>query len=173
MGLHDHRQRIARLVGGPPPLVPEEISYLENALGDPHRVRFFAELADRQEWLSWAAQRPQFQAMFRADAPYDTCTVVLSNWFVERFVMEESRTAEALAVLHDGGGLPAPVLCTALGQQPGIQQADVTVTGPARSLLLALTRRLPLTDHEATNISVDGDTGLAQHWIDSTAHVAD
>jgi len=56
--------------------------------------------------------------------------------------------------------------------QPGTQQADVTVTGPARSLLLTLTRRLPLTDRETTGISVDGDTGLAQHWIDNTAHVS-
>ena len=56
--------------------------------------------------------------------------------------------------------------------QPGTQQADVTVTGPARSQLLTLTRRLPLTDREATNISVEGDTDLAQHWIDSTAHVS-
>ena len=57
--------------------------------------------------------------------------------------------------------------------RPGTQQADVTVTGPAGSLLLTLTRRLPLTDREATNINVDGDTDLAQHWIDNTAHVAD
>jgi predicted lipid carrier protein YhbT len=57
--------------------------------------------------------------------------------------------------------------------QPGTQEADVTVTGPAQSLLLILTRRLPLTDREATNISVDGDTDLAQHWLDNTAHVAD
>ena len=57
--------------------------------------------------------------------------------------------------------------------QPGTQQADVTVTGPAGSLLLILTRRLPLTDRETSNISVDGDTDLAQHWIDSTAHVSD
>jgi hypothetical protein len=56
--------------------------------------------------------------------------------------------------------------------QPGTQQADVTVTGPARSLLLTLTRRLPLTDREATSISVDGDTDLAQHWLDNTAHVS-
>src|SRR5262245_49973248 len=41
--------------------------------------------------------------------------------------------------------------------RPGTQQADVTVTGPARSLLLTLTRRLPLSDGEATDISVDGD----------------
>ena len=56
--------------------------------------------------------------------------------------------------------------------QPGTQQADVTVTGPARSLLLTLTRRLPLTDRKATYISVDGDADLAQHWLDSTAHVS-
>lgn len=57
--------------------------------------------------------------------------------------------------------------------RPGTQQADVTVTGPARSLLLTLTRRFPLADREATNISVDGDTDLAQLWLDNTAHIAD
>lgn len=51
------------------------------------------------------------------------------------------------------------------------QRADVTVSGPARSLLLALTRRLPLADR-AAHISVEGDSGLAQHWLDNTAHVS-
>ncbi|WP_369639575.1 SCP2 sterol-binding domain-containing protein [Nocardia sp. JMUB6875] len=55
--------------------------------------------------------------------------------------------------------------------QLGTRPADVTVSGPARSLLLILTRRLPLTDGEATEISVAGDIGLAQHWLDNTAHV--
>ncbi|MEV6611673.1 maleylpyruvate isomerase family mycothiol-dependent enzyme [Kutzneria sp. NPDC051319] len=54
-------------------------------------------------------------------------------------------------------------------RRPGTQQADVTITGPARSLLLTLTRRLPLTDRE---ISVAGDTDLAQHWLDNTAHAS-
>jgi uncharacterized protein (TIGR03083 family) len=56
--------------------------------------------------------------------------------------------------------------------QPGTRPADVTVTGPARSLLLTLTRRLALADGQATGISVDGDTDLAQHWLDNTAHVS-
>jgi uncharacterized protein (TIGR03083 family) len=56
--------------------------------------------------------------------------------------------------------------------QPGTRQADVTVTGPAGSLLLTLTRRLPLTGREATGISVDGDADLAQHWVDNTAHAS-
>jgi uncharacterized protein (TIGR03083 family) len=50
--------------------------------------------------------------------------------------------------------------------------ADVTVTGSARSLLLIVTRRLSLGDRDATTITVDGDAGLAQHWIDNTAHVS-
>jgi len=57
--------------------------------------------------------------------------------------------------------------------QPGTLQADVTVAGPARSLLLTLTRRLPLTDREANNIKIDGDADLAQHWLDNTAHASD
>ncbi|MFE0024028.1 maleylpyruvate isomerase family mycothiol-dependent enzyme [Amycolatopsis sp. NPDC059021] len=56
--------------------------------------------------------------------------------------------------------------------QPGTRQADVMVAGPARSLLLVLTRRLPLTGREITDISVEGDAGLARHWLDNTAHVS-
>ncbi|GGN85112.1 hypothetical protein GCM10010112_65140 [Actinoplanes lobatus] len=55
--------------------------------------------------------------------------------------------------------------------QPTTRTADVTVTGPAATLLLIMTRRLPLTGNDATGI--DGDIGLAQHWLDNTAHVAD
>jgi uncharacterized protein (TIGR03083 family) len=55
--------------------------------------------------------------------------------------------------------------------RPGREAADVTVTGPAQSLLLVLTRRLGLAD--ATELSIDGDAELLRHWIDNTAHVAD
>ncbi|GLZ38095.1 maleylpyruvate isomerase family mycothiol-dependent enzyme [Actinokineospora sp. NBRC 105648] len=60
--------------------------------------------------------------------------------------------------------------------QPATQPADVTVTGPAQSLLLTLTRRRPLTAGDATDITditVQGDTDLAQHWLDNTAHASD
>lgn len=57
--------------------------------------------------------------------------------------------------------------------KPGTHRADVTVSGPAGSLLLILTRRLPLVDRDATTIRVDGDADLAQHWIDNTAHASD
>jgi hypothetical protein len=86
------------------------------------------------------------------------------------------RTLQWLATdtAHDAGAWFVERRPDGATWQPGTRQADVTVTGPARSLLLTLTRRLPLTDREATStsISVDGDTSLAQHWLDNTAHVS-
>jgi hypothetical protein len=56
--------------------------------------------------------------------------------------------------------------------QAASRHASVTVTGPASSLLLTLTRRLPLTGRDTTDINVEGDAGLAQRWWDNTAHVS-
>lgn len=56
--------------------------------------------------------------------------------------------------------------------QPVARQADVTVSGPAASLLLTLTRRLPLDGGGSTGITIEGDIGLAQHWLDNTGHVS-
>jgi uncharacterized protein (TIGR03083 family) len=56
--------------------------------------------------------------------------------------------------------------------QPATREADVTVTGPAGSLLMVLTRRRPLPDGEATDLGVEGDLGLVRHWLDNTAHVS-
>src|SRR3954463_7103291 len=55
---------------------------------------------------------------------------------------------------------------------PGTGPADVTLTGPARSLLLTLTRRLPLADGDANDIRVEGDADVARHWLDNTAQVS-
>jgi uncharacterized protein (TIGR03083 family) len=100
------------------------------------------------------------------------------------WAMQRSESADAIRgsgqtlqwvatdVADDGGAWFVAQQPDGATWQPGEQPADVTVTGPAQSLLLVLTRRLPLTDRETTGITVDGDTGLAQHWIDNTAHVA-
>ena len=51
--------------------------------------------------------------------------------------------------------------------------ADVTIHGPARSLLLILTRRLPPTDGQAHDVTIEGDVDLVRHWVQRSAHVAD
>ncbi|GAB3399005.1 maleylpyruvate isomerase mycothiol-dependent enzyme family protein [Flindersiella endophytica] len=99
---------------------------------------------------TWEMQRPESAHAIRGTGQtlQLTATDHASAWFIER---RPSGATWRLAT----------------------QPADVTVTGPAQSLLLALTRRLPLTDREATGITLDGDTELARHWLDNTAHVSD
>jgi len=128
-----------------------------------------------------AADRP-------ADIDADIAVALISNHFAmltsPTWAMQRPESAQALRgtgqtlqwlatdTADDAGAWFVERRPDGASWKPGTQQADVTVTGPARSLLLILTRRLPLTDAEATSISVDGPTDLAQHWLDSTAHVS-
>ena len=103
---------------------------------------------------TWAAQRPvSANALRGADetlhwrATDEPELGEAGEWFIERG--------------HDGARWQA---------RSG--EADVSVTGPAKSLLLILTRRRQLTD-EIDHVSVDGDLDLARHWIEHSAHVAD
>lgn len=52
-----------------------------------------------------------------------------------------------------------------------IHRADgaVTVQGPAATLLLVLTRRLPVP----AGLEASGDLDLLSHWVENTAHRAD
>lgn len=55
-------------------------------------------------------------------------------------------------------------------QRPGV--ADVTVRGPATSLLLMLTRRRSISAGLEDGLNVSGDLDLLTHWVDHTAHQA-
>ncbi|MFI5613745.1 maleylpyruvate isomerase family mycothiol-dependent enzyme [Amycolatopsis sp. NPDC051903] len=125
-----------------------------------------------------AANRP-------ADVDADLAAALISNHFtmLTSPTWEVRRPESAHAIRGTGQTLQWLATDTADGTrawfierrpdgatwQPGTQPADVTVTGPARSLLLTLTRRLPLTDHA---VRIDGDAALARHWLDNTAHVS-
>ncbi|RLK59452.1 maleylpyruvate isomerase family mycothiol-dependent enzyme [Actinokineospora cianjurensis] len=93
---------------------------------------------------TWALQRPESARAIQGTGQtlHWLATDTTDAWFVER--------------RPDGATW-----------QPGTQQADVTVSGPAQSLLLTLTRRLPLA-----NTTTDGDITLARHWLDNTAHAS-
>ncbi len=50
--------------------------------------------------------------------------------------------------------------------------ADATISGPARSLLLILTRRVSPTYGQGGAVTIDGNVDLVRHWIRHTAHDA-
>lgn len=97
-----HRRRIAGLVSNGPPTIPEEVSYLEQALGDPERVRYFTERARGSEWLLWAANRPEFGRLFDPAVSSDedrAVTQALTVWVIDHYVMDEKESPTALRLL--------------------------------------------------------------------------
>ena len=54
----------------------------------------------------------------------------------------------------------------------GHADADVTVSGPATSLLLVLTRRRPVSVGLDDSLHISGDLDLLTHWVDHTAQQA-
>lgn len=104
---------------------------------------------------TWAAQRSDSAEALRGNgetlhwhATDETSLAASGDWFIER--------------QPDGAKW-----------QHRNDTADVTVSGPARSLLLILTRRLPPTDGQADSVTIDGNVDLVRHWVQHTAHVAD
>lgn len=104
---------------------------------------------------TWAAQRPDSATAMRGAgetlhwrATDEPGLGTAGEWFIER--------------RPDGASW-----------QHGHGKADVTVHGPAKTLLLVMTRRLPLTGEDTDSVTIDGDVDLARHWLRHTAHVAD
>ncbi|GIG70899.1 maleylpyruvate isomerase family mycothiol-dependent enzyme [Phytomonospora endophytica] len=95
---------------------------------------------------TWEMQRPESAQAIRGTGQtlLWTATDTDAGWFVER---------------HPEGA----------AWRPGTGDADATVSGPAGSLLLSLTRRIPLASN---GIEVFGDAGVVEHWIGNTAHDA-
>ncbi len=99
----------------------------------------------------WAAQRPESAAALRGSG--QTLQLLADDepgsegWFVER-------SAGGATWEHRHG------------------PADVTAEGPAATLLLVLTRRLPLPAAVDDGLRVTGDPDLFTHWIANTAHQA-
>lgn len=100
---------------------------------------------------TWAAQRPESAHALRGAGETlhwhatDVTTPGENDWFIERSPVGARR-------------------------RPRSGDANVSVSGPARSLLLILTRRRGLTDE--TQVSIDGDVNLVRQWIEHTAHVS-
>jgi uncharacterized protein (TIGR03083 family) len=167
----------------------------DDALDAPVFNPAFDERSGTRFWMSSMLNEAVvhgFDAANTADRPVDIEAHIAAELITNHLAMltaptwEMQRSESAHAIRGTGETLQWLATDTADGAgawfverrpdgatwQPGNQPADVTVTGPAGSLFLTLTRRLPLTDRKATGITVAGDTDLAQHWIDNTPHVS-
>ena len=102
----------------------------------------------------WAAQRPDSAEALRGSgqtlhlhASDEPSLGEAGEWFIER--------GAGAATWRHGHG-----------------DADVTVRGPATSLLLVLTRRRSISAGLDDSLQASGDLDLLNHWVESTAHQA-
>jgi hypothetical protein len=124
MGLLQHSQVVMQLMAEAPSLIPHDMSYIESVVADPNTVRVFTDHATSKEWLLWVANRPEFQVLFDAHAPSTEVSSTLGTWFTRHYIMVESLSGVASAVLQRGGGRVSPALWYAIGQQLHIRSGS-------------------------------------------------
>ncbi len=116
LNLLAHRQEAKRLLGGQPPLPPEDESYLEAAVEDDTQLKFFCEFAQDLAWLPWIARQPRFNALFDPAAEIGDGTRPLAWWFAETALRDEASSNAALRVVEEQGGRLSPVLWDTLSR---------------------------------------------------------
>lgn len=107
MGQVEHRARVADLVSGEPPTIPEEVSYLEAALQHKVRVTYFAENAtfgdsdlDRaHRWFEWIEGRSSFECLLSVEAAGELTAQVLMSWIADQYILNENFSGIALRAL--------------------------------------------------------------------------
>lgn len=107
MGQIEHRARIADLVSGEPPTIPEEVSYLDAALTHPNRARYFAEKArfvdiDRgYRWFAWVEGQPAFARLFSPDTATEPASGILMSWIADQYIVSEGNSPRVLRAFRD------------------------------------------------------------------------
>ncbi|MBB5788806.1 SIR2 family protein [Jiangella mangrovi] len=107
MGQTQHRARIADLVATEPPTIPEEVSYLDEVLEHPERIRYFTEKAHGATWFRWVAERPAFRALFDRERAGNESARTLMAWVADRYMLDESTSPLALLAMRDQPWPPA------------------------------------------------------------------
>lgn len=106
MGLLAHRQRVRDLVSTASTPTPDELSYLQDSIRRPDRVKFFCEFARDGFWLDWVQNEEPFTRLFDPTAPADDISWLLARWFALNFAFaEEGLSDKAWAAVAAGGGL--------------------------------------------------------------------
>jgi len=107
-GAMDHEKRVATIVGGVPPLSPEDDDYLTAVLRDPARLRFFVRHARAVEWLRWAEDKKALMPVVDHRANLDECQRLLASWVADAFACE--RTEDCLGLIQRNGQQMNPLL---------------------------------------------------------------
>ncbi len=101
MGALGDEREIREIVKSNPPLEKETADYIEDALKDLVKLRFFTRHARTLEWLRWAESKQAFRKLFQTNERVDDFSEEIGDWFAQHFVCEYPD--EALGVVQRQG----------------------------------------------------------------------
>lgn len=112
------QSRMFELVGRAPPVDPELVDEILQALRDVHTCRFFANVARHAGWPKWLESRDQLGELFQP-AALDERQRLLAFWLAEHYALEHPDAC--LELIADHGLRLNPLLWLAIGGEVGGQ----------------------------------------------------
>lgn len=115
MGALDDEQEIREIVESNPVFEKETADYMENALKDQVKLRFFTRHARAPEWLRWAESKQVFCRLVQKNEYVDELSQEIGSWFAQNFICEYPD--EALALVQRQGQRLSPFLQNAIAHR--------------------------------------------------------
>lgn len=136
----DWRLRMLELVGRSPPVDPELVGEIEQALREMPTCRFFTEVARDVMWPKWLDGRDQLEALFR-QGELDERNQLLAFWLAKHYSVEHF--GECFELIAGHGLQLNPVLWYAIGRELGLEKDKPLEETTLRRWILLLLASTP------------------------------
>ncbi|KGR53815.1 hypothetical protein OC00_00150 [Xanthomonas vasicola] len=146
-GTLDWQSRMLELVGRAPPVDPELIGEIEQALRDVSTCRLFTDVARDVSWPKWLDSRKHLDGLFR---PGDLSEreVQLAYWFAKHYAIDHFY--ECFEIIAGHRLQLNPVLWYAVGRELGLEKDKLMEPTTLRQWVLLLLRSAPETPDRHT-----------------------
>ncbi|KAB8198398.1 DUF4020 domain-containing protein [Lysobacter maris] len=139
-GALDWQSRMLELVGRAPPVDPELVGEIEQALRDVSTCRLFTDVARDVSWPKWLDGRKQLEALFRPGELRER-EVQVALWLAKHYAIEHFDECFDLIAGH---GLKLnPVLWCAVGRELGLEKGKPIEAATLRRWIRLLLESAP------------------------------
>jgi hypothetical protein len=98
-GILDWRREINAIASAKPPIDPQSVDLINDALRDSVKTQFFVESARDPEWVDWLDGQGFLTCFFEPN-PLHECSKLLSFWFGKHFAFQYSALTFSLILSH-------------------------------------------------------------------------
>lgn len=139
-GTLDWQSRMLELVGRAPPVDPELVGEIEQALRDVSTCRLFTDVARDASWPKWLDARKHLETLFRP-GELDEREAQLASWLAKHYVIDHFE--ECFELIAEHGLQINPILWYAVGRELGLAKDKSIEPATLRRWVLLLLGSAP------------------------------